>query len=133
MLSYIHVSLLTLLQKSSELRYDEILASYNDSILNDIMLEIIDKMNKFYPFYSGETNRLTDNFEIFKELTDIDKFNIIEQLLNLLHASSTLSKLNFGSIKTNSFGRKPHSINMEGNNLVYQSITGLYESRIHID
>lgn len=132
-LPYEYVGLLTLLQKNSESKYDEILAFYDSDILNDIMQTIIEKMKKYYPMYSGETQRLYDNKEAFSELSIENKVNTIIQILKLLHANSTPAKLKFGKIKTDAFGRKKHGINMEDTDLIYKSPTGLYESIIHID
>jgi len=132
-LPYKYVALLTLLQKSSENKYDVILAQYDDDILDNIFKAVIDKMEQFYPYYPGEASRLHENLDNFIELDDTEKFKIIEQILNLIHANSTISKIHFGKINTNSFGRKPNGINLIDSDLIYKSPTGLYESKIHID
>lgn len=132
-LPYGYVALLTLLQKMPENKYDEVLACYDDGILDNIFVAIIDKMKHFYPYYSGELKTLSDNIDNFKESPDVNKIKTLQQLLLLLHASSTTASIEFNNVKKNSLGRKPNSINIQNTDLLSFSATGLYESRIHID
>lgn len=132
-LPYEYIALLTLLQKNSESKYDEILANYDDSVLDDILREITKKMTNFYPFYSGELKVLLDNTDSFAESTIVQKVNTLQQLMIFLHANSSNANLEFKNVKKNRFGRKSHGVNITDTNLIYQSSTGLFESRIHID
>lgn len=132
-LPYADVALLTLLNKVPETQYDQILAFYDDDVLDNILMTLINKIESFYPFYPGEKNKLLDNRITFSELDQINQVSILTQITYLLHANSTTANLKYGTISNARFGRKSNSINMENTDLIYKSITGLYESKIHIN
>ncbi|WP_334352689.1 type II CRISPR RNA-guided endonuclease Cas9 [Companilactobacillus sp. HBUAS56257] len=132
-LPYKYVALLTLLEKNSEYKYDSILADYDDKILDEIFETIVQKMEQFYPYYQNERLFLQKNLDNFKDSNTIEKVKTLSQLLKFLHANSGNAELKFNNVKKSRFGRKSSGLNVTNSDLIYQSITGLFESRIHID
>lgn len=133
MLPFEETALLSLLSSSSPDNYRFILHGYKPDYLSNIYVHILSKMKEFYPFYKSEYKRLSDNIDAFKELDNKGQIQILLELLNFLHSDSGTAKLDFGTIKTGSFGRKSHGIKFQNTDIIYESPTGLYKTRIHID
>jgi len=131
-LPYESVALLTVLKKSDIIKHNRILSFYDKDTLNNIFLEILDKMEKFYPFYNSERIFLKESYDSFKDAKSEDKINTLFELLNMLHADSGDASFEFSNISKDRFGRK-RSMTIKNTDLIYQSPTGLYESRFHID
>lgn len=127
-----HSALLRILQIPDE-DPDQILAFYDKNILVEILQELITKMKKFYPFYKNEQEFLASNIENFNQATTSEKINSLEELITLLHANSTSAHLIFNNIEKKAFGRKTHGLTLNDTDFIYQSVTGLYETRIHIE
>ncbi len=131
-LSYESIALLTILKKSDAIKHNQILAFYDKDILNNIFLEILGKMKKFYPFYDNERKFLEKSYDSFKDAIIEDKINTLFELLKMLHAISGDATFEFNNISKDRFGRK-RSMNIKNTDLIYKSPTGLYESKFHID
>lgn len=101
----------------------------------DIYQEILDLMPQYYPFYSYEYQSLADSFEDFKACDIAKQQQIIEQLLNMLHANAlngNFKDLKFGIIKSTALGKKPNGMDLNNIYLIYTSPTGLFEKRVLI-
>lgn len=131
-LPYKDVALLTLLH-TPETEYNQILSFYDEDILSEIFNTVVDKMNHFYPYYKSERKYLISITDDFNSATTIEKVNIIQQLLIMLHANSSNANLKFGKTKKTRLGRKGAGLPMNNTDLIYQSVTGLYQTKFHID
>lgn len=129
-----HSALLKLLE-TEDTDFDLILAFYNKNILTDIFKELTIKMKKLYPYYTKEYEFLNDNIDNFVQSSTSEKVDTLQQLLKFLSVNSTKIYLSFNGIKKKEFGRKRRNNGLELGNtdLIYQSVTGLYETRFHID
>ncbi|MFC6324166.1 type II CRISPR RNA-guided endonuclease Cas9 [Companilactobacillus baiquanensis] len=133
MLPFEETALLSLLASSSPDNYRFILNEYNSDYLPNIYTHILSKMKEFYPFYKSEYKRLADNIDAFKELDSKAQIKTLLELVKFLHADSRNADLNFGSIKTDRFGRKSNGIKISSTYIIHESPTGLYKTSIHID
>ncbi|WP_125588484.1 type II CRISPR RNA-guided endonuclease Cas9 [Companilactobacillus jidongensis] len=132
-MSYGESALLSLLEHSTLDNYRFILGCYDDNFIKNIYMNILSKMENFYPGYQSEFKRFTENINAMDQVPEEKQVSVIEQILNLLHANSTNAKLKFGNIKNQAFGRKMNGYEFSNSDFIYQSPTGLYESKIHID
>lgn len=133
MLPFEETALLSLLASSSPDNYRFILSEYNPDYLANIYTQILSKMKEFYPFYKNEYDKLSNNIDAFKELDNAVQINTLLELIKLLHADSRNANLNFGKIKNSRFGRKSSGIEFSNTDIIYESPSGLYKTRIHID
>lgn len=127
-----YVALITLLQRS-DIKPEQILNFYDNDILIDIFKEILQKMELFYPYYHKEYEFLQNNIENLSNSTLEEQINTILQMLNFLHANSTNANLKFKNVTKNRFGRKGNGLSIKKVDLIYQSVTGLYETKFHIE
>lgn len=127
-----YVALLTLLH-GPKTEYEQILSFYDEDYLLKIFDTIIDKMSVFYPFYNNEKKYLVSIRDEFIGATQIEQVNILQQLLIMLHANSSNAKIEFGEIKKSRFGRKSNGVQIKDIDLIYQSVTGLYQSIFHVE
>lgn len=132
-LPYKEVALLSLLEKVDPSDYHFVLEKYNKNILNNIYADILRHLNEFYKLFSSEYKNLKNNQEEFNKLNPIDKVKIIKELLSMTHANSSNANIKFGDISSSRFGRRSNGYEFSNSDFIYQSPTGLYESRIHID
>jgi len=132
-LSYEETALLSILKKSSTDNYKFIIDNYSPNYLSTIYKNIISKMKLYYPLYSNEAKRFTENENYLLNIDSSEQFNVLIEILNLLHADSSNARLEFGNIKNKEYGRKHREFEFSNSDFIYQSPTGLYESRIHID
>nr|WP_259335258.1 Cas9 endonuclease PAM-interacting domain-containing protein [Bombilactobacillus bombi] len=102
----------------------------------DVYQEILDLMNKYYPFYKNDYYKLKNNFLIFKNCSINKQLLIIDQLLITLHANGSngnLKKLEYGNINSERFGRKnKKNYDWSDTYFIYASPTGLFEKRVLI-
>ncbi|ALB29892.1 type II CRISPR RNA-guided endonuclease Cas9 [Companilactobacillus heilongjiangensis] len=131
-LPFEHVALLTLLHAPTS-EYDQILSFYDTDILLEIFDEITNKIKTFFPFYIDEQEYLVSIRENFQSATVIEKVNVLQQLLIMLHANSSRISIKLGEVSKKDLGRKKKRIPLENTDLVYQSVTGLYQTKFHID
>lgn len=131
-LPYEYVALLSLLHVPAS-EYDQILSFYNDDILLNIFNTIISKMESFYPFYKNVRKYLLSIQDKFEILPREQQVKNIQQLLMMLHANSSNANLQFGDTTKNRLGRKSNGLQIQNIDLIYQSVTGLYQNKFHID
>lgn len=103
---------------------------------NGVYAEIVERMEKYYPFYKSEQVRLAaeENVEAFRLIGEeengrLEQFNLIEELLKTVHQNAGNGSVNFGSIKTVALGRRSNGYEMDQTYFIYQSPTGLFETR----
>lgn len=118
------------IKKLKELGYteDDLVKKY-DNDLSEIIIYIVDKVDKEYKLYSNLVNQMKDMFKYndIKSLEIEEKEVIIKQMLNLLRANSLIANLkllnkNYSGV----FGRK-HSRMIEHTKIINKSVTGIYE------
>ncbi|MQS45069.1 type II CRISPR RNA-guided endonuclease Cas9 [Companilactobacillus mishanensis] len=127
------VALLTILEKNSPDKFEDIMSNYPQNTLSDIFSTLIKKMEKFYPFYQGEREKLVDNFDSFKDLNLADQVNILQQILIVLKANASNGNITLGSFSNKRFGRKPNGTELSNVDFIYESPTGLFTTKKHID
>lgn len=104
--------------------------------LDDVYLDILDKVNKYYELYDINKfrKRLNDGFELFKNLDNSEKEGILINMLDGLHANASFGNLKSIKIST-PFGQLqvPSGIKLsENTELIYQSPTGLIERKVKL-
>ncbi|MFK5675733.1 type II CRISPR RNA-guided endonuclease Cas9 [Ligilactobacillus sp. LYQ60] len=107
-----------------------------DGELENVYLDILDKVNKYYALYDINKfrERLNNGFDLFKELNIEEKENVLNNMLDGLHANATFGDLKNIGIKTPfGFLQVPSGIKLSPNaELIYQSPTGLIERRVKL-
>ena len=104
--------------------------------LDSVYLDILDKVNKYYSLYDINQFRkkLVNGFELFKEFDSLKKENVLNNILDGLHANAVFGNLNVIKIST-PFGQLqiPSGIKLSSNaELIYQSPTGLIERKVKL-
>ena len=117
-----------------------------DQDLNDVYIEILTQVNKYFSLYSMNKfiKKLNDGLEKFELLNVEDTFkgtkrisgkiSTLREILNGLHANATFGNLKNIGFST-SFGQLqvPAGITLSKNaKLIFQSPTGLFERKIRI-
>ena len=107
-----------------------------DEELENVYVDILDKVNKYYALYDINKfrERLNSGLDLFKKLSIGEKENVLDNMLDGLHANATLGDLKKIKILT-PFGKLqiPTGIKLSSNaELIYQSPTGLIERRVKL-
>ena len=107
-----------------------------DEELENVYVDILDKVNKYYALYDINKfrERLNSGFDLFKELNIEEKEDVLSNMLDGLHANATFGNLKKIKVST-PFGQLqvPTGIKLSRNaELIYQSPTGLIERRVKL-
>lgn len=107
-----------------------------DEELENVYADILNKVNKYYALYDINKfrERLNNGFDLFKELSIEEKEDVLNNMLDGLHANASFGNLKKIKVST-PFGQLqvPTGIKLSPNaELIYQSPTGLTERRVKL-
>lgn len=97
--------------------------------INEIYIDLIEKMLNHYPKYMSIAKSLSDKTEKYNELSIQEKCIVLEQLLKVMSPGPENGKLEMIGL-TNRVGRL-HVQNLDLDKIVfyYQSVTGIYTKK----
>ena len=108
---------------------EEILENKYDIELSEIVIYIVDKVEKEYKLYSDLLDNMKEMFKYYniETLTIEEKEIIIKQMLNLLKANSLTGNFKLLNSKYNDRYGRTRQKNIKSVKIINKSTTGIYE------
>ncbi|WP_125761380.1 type II CRISPR RNA-guided endonuclease Cas9 [Companilactobacillus hulinensis] len=132
-LPFEQTALLALLNKSKKEKHASIIRNFDEEYLYNIYIQIIEKIEKQYPIYSSQKNILINAKEEFLSISSDKKIEVINSLISFLRTKPKNTNIKIGNITKNRFERTQKKLDLSNFNFIYQSPTGLYNTKIHIN
>ena len=103
--------------------------NYDSDELDELYDSYLEKLQEYYPIYSGYAGKVSDSKEKFVDLEIEDKVSMIKDMLVVTKANRASIKISSSGINLGSTcGRLTNrNLNVEDSHFIHQSVTGLHQ------